>query len=184
MNFVVYHSALRPFLELPDQAWAEFEASGRIKWASDLAEIPAKYGVTNVYGELGTSFANSAVTSPKFAAALIGTLVKGLGADHVVWGTDTLWYGSPQWQIEAMRRLEIPEDMQKKHGFKPLGSADGPVKRAIFAGNATRIYGLKPKVAQQGITTDKIAAMKAEYLTAGGKRTNARYGYVARSARA
>jgi hypothetical protein len=47
INFVIYHSALRPFLELPDQAWAEFEASGRIKWASDLADIPAKYGVTN-----------------------------------------------------------------------------------------------------------------------------------------
>ena len=79
---------------------------------------------------------------------------------------------------------EIPEDMQKKHGFKPLGPADGPVKRAIFAGNATRIYGLKPRLAQHGITTDKIAAMKAEYLAAGGARTNARYGYVARSSRA
>ena len=67
INFVIYHSALRPFLELPDQAWAEFEASGRIKWASDLAEIPAKYGVTNVYADLGTSFANSAVAHPKFA---------------------------------------------------------------------------------------------------------------------
>jgi uncharacterized protein len=51
MTFVIYHSALRPFLELPDQAWAEFETSGRIKWTSDLADIPAKYGVTNVYGE-------------------------------------------------------------------------------------------------------------------------------------
>ena len=68
INFVIYHSALRPFLELPDQAWAEFEASGRIKWTSDLADIPAKYGVTNVYGDLGTSFANSAVAHPKFAA--------------------------------------------------------------------------------------------------------------------
>ncbi len=80
MNFVIYHSALRPFLELPDQAWAEFEASGRIKWTSDLADIPAKYGVTNVYGEIGTSFANSAVAHPKFAAALVATLVKGLGS--------------------------------------------------------------------------------------------------------
>jgi predicted TIM-barrel fold metal-dependent hydrolase len=117
MNFVIYHSALRPFLELPDQAWAEFEASGRIKWASDLAEILEKFGVTNVNGELGTPFANSAVAHPKFAAARVGTLIKGMGADHVVWGTDTLWYGSPQWQIEAMRRLEIPEDMRKKYGF-------------------------------------------------------------------
>ena len=42
MTFVIYHSALRAFLELPDQAWAEFETTGRIKWATDLAEIPAE----------------------------------------------------------------------------------------------------------------------------------------------
>ena len=46
MTFVVYHSALRPFLELPEQVWGEFETSGRIKWATDLAEIPEKFGVT------------------------------------------------------------------------------------------------------------------------------------------
>ena len=39
MRFVIYHTALRPFLELPDQAWAEFEATGRIKWATDVVEI-------------------------------------------------------------------------------------------------------------------------------------------------
>ena len=48
INFVIYHSALRPFLELPDQALAEFEQTGRIDWATDLAEIPAKFGVNNV----------------------------------------------------------------------------------------------------------------------------------------
>ena len=31
----------------------------------------------------------------------MGTLIKGLGADHVCWGTDALWTGAPQWQIEA-----------------------------------------------------------------------------------
>jgi hypothetical protein len=181
INFVMYHGALRPFLEKPDAVLAEFEQTGRIKWATDLAEIPSKQGVKNVYGEVGTAFATCAVANPRFAAAFIGTLIKGLGADHVVWGTDSLWYGSPQWQIEAMRRLEIPEDMQKKHGFKPLGPADGPVKRAIFGGNSARLYGLRPATtAQHGITSDKIAAIKAEYLAAGGARTNARYGYVAR----
>ena len=117
INFVIYHACLRPAFELPDQAWTEFEQTGRIRWATDLAEIPQKFGVNNVYGELGTAFANSAVAHPTFCAALIGTLVKGMGADHVLWGTDSVWYGSPQWQIEAMRRLEIPEDMQKKYGF-------------------------------------------------------------------
>jgi uncharacterized protein len=113
MKFVMYHACLRPAFELPDQAWTEFEQTGRIRWVSDLADIPQKFGVSNVYAELGTAFANSAVAHPKFCAAMIGTLVKGMGADHVLWGTDSVWYGSPQWQIEAMRRLEIPEDMRK-----------------------------------------------------------------------
>jgi hypothetical protein len=30
--------------------------------------------------------------------------------------------------------------MQKKYGFQPLGSADGPIKTAVFGGNATRLY--------------------------------------------
>ncbi len=142
MTFVVYHSALRAFLELPEQAWTEFEQTGRIKWATDLAEIPAKFGVNNVYAEIGTSFANSAVAHPKFSAALLGTLIKGFGVERVLWGTDSVWYGSPQWQIEALRRLEIPEDMQKKYGFAPLGSANGPVKQMIFGTNAARLYRL------------------------------------------
>src|SRR5206468_27476 len=41
VNFVIYHAALRSFLETPDAALAEFEQTGRIKWATDLAEIPA-----------------------------------------------------------------------------------------------------------------------------------------------
>jgi predicted TIM-barrel fold metal-dependent hydrolase len=182
MTFVIYHSALRPFLELPDQAWAEFEASGRIKWTSDLAEIPAKYGVTNVYGEIGTSFANSAVAQPKFAAAMVATLIKGLGADHVLWGTVSVWYGSPQWQIEAMRRLEIPEDMQKKYGFASLGGANSPVKQAIFGLNSARLYhiNLKPADARPmpAYSADRLAQLKKEYEFAAKEPSILRYGYV------
>src|SRR5262249_59005959 len=105
------------------------------------------FGVTNVYAELGTSFANSAVAHPKFCATLVGTLIKGLGVDHVMWGTDSVWYGSPQWQIEALRRLEIPEDMQKKYGFAPLGGAHSGGKQMIFAPHATRPYRAYPKAA-------------------------------------
>jgi predicted TIM-barrel fold metal-dependent hydrolase len=181
MTFVIYHSALRPFVELPTQAWAEFEATGRIKWATDLAEIPEKFGVTNVHAELGTCFANSAVAHPKFAAALLGTLIKGMGTDHVVWGTDSVWYGSPQWQIEAMRRIEIPEDMQKKYGFAPLGGPDSAVKQMIFGTNAARLYGLKLKAAEAPMpaySADRLAELKREYEDTAKEPSNLRYGYV------
>jgi hypothetical protein len=108
---------------------------------------------------------------------MLGQLVKGLGADHVVWGTDAVWTGSPQWQIEALRRLEIPEDMQKRYGFAPLGPADGPVKRAIFGENSARLYRYDRRAA---LATDRIAVARAAYETEGPGRTNRRYGYVAR----
>jgi predicted TIM-barrel fold metal-dependent hydrolase len=180
INFVIYHAALRPFQEDPAAALAEFERTGRIQWATDLAEIPSKYGVKNVYGEIGTAFATCAVTNPRFAAAFIGTLVRGLGPDRVLWGSDSVWYGSPQWQIEAMRRLEIPDDMRKAHKFPALGAADGRTKTAIFAGNASKLYNINTKTALGAITNDTIAAIRAEYLAAGGERSNARYGYVSR----
>src|SRR6266446_5667875 len=179
INFVMYHGTLRAFLETPAAALAEFEQTGRIKWATDLAEIAGKFGITNVYAEIGTAFANSAVADPRFAAAFVGTLIRGLGADHVLWGTDSLWYGSPQWQIEAMRRLEIPQEMQRKHGFAPLGAADGLVKSAIFGTNAARLYGLHVKAVLGEIGNDQVAAIKAQYVAMGGMRSNTRYGYVA-----
>ena len=178
LTFVIYHSGLKPFLTPPDESLAQFESTGRMDWVTDLAEVPARYGVTNVYAELGTSFATSAVTHPRHAAALLGTLVKGMGADHVLWGTDSVWYGSPQWQIEAFRRIEIPEDMQKKWGFAALGPADGPTKRAILAGNAARLYALDPKQVARETSADALAAARREYEAAGPDRSNTAYGFI------
>ena len=110
---------------------------------------------------------------------MMGMLVKGLGADHVVWGTDAIWTGAPQWQIEALRRLEIPEDMQKKYGFPPLGPADGPIKRAIFGENSARLYKYDAKRRAE-LTTDRIALAQADYEREGPGRTNLRYGFVPR----
>ena len=178
INFVIYHSAARPVTEKPDASILEFAETGRLRWASDLADIPQQHPVKNVYAEIGTAFATFAVAAPRLAASLLGILIKGMGADHVLWGTDSVWYGSPQWQIEAMRRLEIPVELQKKYGFAPLGPADGPVKRAILGENAARLYKLPVNAALGAISKDTIAAMKAEYVKRGGLRSNARYGYV------
>jgi hypothetical protein len=163
----------------PADGMAEFDTTGRSSWVSDLAEIPEKYGVSNVYGDLGQLFAWTLVAEPRLAAALMGILVKGLGSDHIVWGTDAVWTGAPQWQIEGLRRLEIPDGMQKKHGFQPLGPADGAVKTAIFSGNTTRLYGLEQHASLVG--QDRFAAVKADYHANGPGRSNLRYGYVSRA---
>jgi hypothetical protein len=143
---------------------------------TDLAEIPSKFGVSNVYADVGQLFAQSTIADPRVSAVMMGQLVRGLGADHVVWGSDAIWTGSPQWQIEALRRLEIPEDLQKSHTLKPLGAADGPIKTAIFGENNARLYKYDKR---QALATDRIAALKAEYEEHGGQRSNLRYGYVA-----
>jgi hypothetical protein len=179
INFVVYHSAYRwtPGTNAA-HGLRQFEQTGRVEWTSDLAEIPAKYGVTNVYADLGQIFAQTTVVEPRLCAALMGMLIKGMGADHVVWGTDAVWTGAPQWQIEALRRLEIPEDMQRKHGFQPLGPADGPVKSAIFGLNSARMYNYDVKRA--GLERDGVARAKARYEENGCDPSNRRYGYVLR----
>lgn len=176
LNFIIYHGGYRHVGGDPAVAMAEFDQTGRSSWVSDLAEIPAKHGVRNVYADVGQLFAHSTVSQPRLCAALMGILVKGLGADHICWGTDAVWTGSPQWQIEALRRLEIPEEMQRKYGFAPLGAADGPVKNAIFGGNNQRLYNYQ-RSADLG-TSDRFANLKAEYDAAGGHRSNLRYGYV------
>jgi predicted TIM-barrel fold metal-dependent hydrolase len=178
LNFIIYHSAYRHVGGDPKVALAEFERTGRISWTSDLADIPAQYGVTNVYGDVGQLFATTLVAQPRVCAALMGTLIKGLGATHVCWGTDAVWTGSPQWQIEGLRRLEIPEDMQKKFGFAPLGGPDSDVKKAIFGGNNARLYGIPVRRAMHDVRTDRFAALKSEYEKAGPARSNLRYGYV------
>jgi len=160
-----------------EQAWEQLQRTGRIEWVNDLAEIPAQYGVKNVYGDLGQIFAQSTMADPRVCAFMMGTLVKGLGADHVVWGTDAVWTGSPQWQIEALRRLEIPEEMQKKYGFPALGPADGPVKRAIFGENNARLYNFTPQQ-RSALDNDRFAQIQKGYQKDGERRSNRTYGYI------
>jgi uncharacterized protein len=177
LNFVIYHSGFRYSGGAWTVGWEQFEKTGRVDWVTDLAEIPAKYGVKNVYGDLGQIFAQSTIAEPRLCAAMLGQLIKGLGSDHVVWGSDAIWTGAPQWQIEALRRLEIPEAMQEKYGFAPLGAADGPVKKAIFGENSARIYHYTPKQ-RALLATDWVASAKETYDKYGDGRTNLRYGYV------
>ncbi|MFZ9405928.1 MAG: amidohydrolase family protein [Burkholderiaceae bacterium] len=179
LNFIIYHGGYR-FAGggRASDAWQQFEATGRIDWVTDLAEIPAKAGVNNVYADVGQLFAQTTIAEPRLAAVLMGMLIKGLGVDHVCWGTDAIWTGAPQWQIEALRRLEIPEELRRKHGFAALGDADGAVKSAIFGDNNARLYGVD-RSQRQALAQDAFAQAREAYEREGSQRTNLAYGYVA-----
>jgi uncharacterized protein len=144
LNFVIYHSCFRPVFFDYD-AWQDVQ-SGRlrdgvpdIKDTTEFAQLVASY--PNVYAELGTIFASSVVTFPTVCAHLMGILFKYLGADRIVWGTDSMWYGSPQWQIEAFWRLQIPEAFRERYGYPEITPE---MKRKVLGLNSARLYGLSP----------------------------------------
>jgi predicted TIM-barrel fold metal-dependent hydrolase len=178
IDFVIYHCAFNVLMATEAHVDA-LEQHGRVEWVSDLAAIPERFGVKNVFAEIGSSFGLSAVMNPRFCAGMMGILLKALGPERVFWGTDAVWYGSPQWQIEALRRMEIPPDLRDKFGWPALGSADGPTKRAILGQNAARHYGLDVAQIQRAAASDQLAQLKRRYREAGAQRSNLAYGFIA-----
>ena len=140
--------------------------------------MPARFGVANVYADIGASFAFTVLTHPRLAAAMIGMLVNGLGADKVLWGTDSVWYGRPQWQIEAFRRLQMPADLIDR-GYPDLGPADGPLKRAILGENAARLYGVDPAAYRQpALVPSQLDAVAAAWRAGAGGPSHRSFGWV------
>jgi uncharacterized protein len=126
-----------------------------IRWSTQLAQIAAgKYvagaeptstspastrRLPNVYAELGTTMASMITIFPTVFAHLIGQQLYYMGSDHIVFGSDSLWYGGPQWQVEALWRFQIPEQIQEKWHYPALTERD---RRNILGLNSARLYGL------------------------------------------
>ncbi len=179
IKFIIYHAAYRTIPQPTEAELARFEATGRIDWVSDLAEIPERHGVSNIYADTAASFAFTVLTHPRLAAGMIGTLAKGLGASHVFWGTDSVWYGSPQWQIEALRRLTMPEDLMERFGLPDLGAADGPFKAGMLGLNAAPFYRLDPAdYADGALQGDRLPDIVQAWKAGGGRPSNCTWGYA------
>jgi len=83
--------------------------------------------------------ASMIVTFPTVWAHLIGQLLYYMGSDNIVFGSDSLWYGGPQWQIDALWRFQIPDQVQDKWRYPQL---DAYAKRKILGLNSARLYAL------------------------------------------
>jgi hypothetical protein len=169
MTFIIYHSGYDPSKkEGPyDPANAEKGVDCLIKSLEDNGIKPN----TNVYAEIGSTWW-SVMKRPEAAAHVIGKLLKHVGEDRVVWGTDSIWYGTPQPQIEAFRAFEITKEFQEKHGYPELTKE---VKAKIFGLNACGPYKVDPKEIRQALPKDEVEKLKQGYLNR-PQRTFATYG--------
>jgi uncharacterized protein len=209
LNFITYHACIQPAFFMYD-AYLQAKGTKMREGVPDIAWT-TEYGVLcrdlpNTYAEIGTTWASAIVTFPTLAAHLLGQLLKFFGPDRVVFGSDSVWYGSPQWQIEALWRFQIPEAMQKQYGYPALTVE---TKRKILGLNSARLYGMKPgrnlgaqfkpvpadyasKMTPEfrklmevdkpvAAAMDNLDLMRQRYAEAGGGPDHLRYGWIRRA---
>jgi predicted TIM-barrel fold metal-dependent hydrolase len=169
VSFIIYHSGYDPkVVEGPyDPGKAERGVNCLIKSLEDHGIRPN----SNVYAEIGSTWWNL-MRKPEEAAHVLGKLLKYVGPDRVVWGTDSIWYGSPQPQIEAFRAFQISPEFQEKYGYPALTRE---LKAKVFGLNAAAPYGLDPRELRQALPRDEVEKLKQAYLE-NPQRTYATYG--------
>jgi predicted TIM-barrel fold metal-dependent hydrolase len=178
-NFVVYHSALK---HGPNEGpeWKNLNQydpnTGDFEWHRILMDIKKRNPkINNIYCEIGSFFNVLIIADPVMAMHGIGKDVKTYGSDHVIWGTDCLWWGSPQWAIDAFKRFQISDEMCEKFGYKKLTKQD---KANILGLNAARLYKVNVKAKRKALPADTLDQLKAEYHERGAQPSNAAYGWV------
>jgi hypothetical protein len=155
MTFLIYHSGF-------DTAVKEGPYDANAKAGVDVLvrSMQEAGNPRNVYAELGSTW-RFVMRDPDQAAHLLGKLFKTFGEDRVLWGTDSIWYGSPQDQILAFRAFQISPEFQQRFGYPALTPE---LKRKVFGLNAARVYGLKPDELRKKLAKDRVQKSKLEYM--------------------
>lgn len=177
-NFVVYHSALKHGVNEPEFKDPKYydATTGDFEWHKTLMDIKLRNPkMKNVYCEIGSFFGPLVIANPVMAMHGMGKNIKVYGADHVVWGTDCLWWGSPQWVIDAFKRFQISDEMCEKFGYKKISKSD---KAKIFGLTAAKLYGLNAKDKRNPLAADALDKIKTAYHNFGGQPENYASGWV------
>ena len=172
IDFLVYHSGLKT-AALVDEVFAK---TGEIPWTTEFCHMKqGQPGIKNIYMELGSTFAQLVTTHPAVCAHVLGQIINAFGVDHVLWGTDSIWYGTPQWQIEAFRRFQIPDQLIDRHRYQFLTRQ---VKEQIFGLNAARIFGIDVSAKRHEVSKDALGQLRMSYLEEGLEPSRRVYGWV------
>ena len=155
MQFVVYHAAWDP-----SQIEGPYNPNATIGIDTLLAALD-RHGVPpndNVWVDTATMW-RQLLTTPDQAAHALGKLLSRVGAQRVMWGTDAIWYGSPEPQIMAMRTFEITPQFQETYQYPAL-TLD--VRAGLFGLNAATLFGVDPTATRCGLTQDPLTANISE----------------------
>ena len=79
----------------------------------------------------------------------------------MLWGTDSIWYGSPQDQIVAFRTFQISPQFRERFGYPEITPA---LRAKIFGQNGASVYGLSAAELKKYTQRDAIARERAAYL--------------------
>jgi predicted TIM-barrel fold metal-dependent hydrolase len=140
IDFVVYHSGYELIVDSPPEG--PFDESAPDHFGTDrLIAGCVHAGIAaggNVHAELGSTWF-ALIRRPVDAAHVLGKLLVHFGEDNVLWGTDSIWYGSAQPLIDAFRAFDIPDELCERHGYPKLTPQ---IKQKILSDNAARLYGI------------------------------------------
>lgn len=137
LTFLVYHSGFEPG-RVTEGAYDGENPKGIDRLIKAHKDAGLKPNEGNLYAELGSTW-RYFMGRPDEAAHVMGKLLKTFGEERIIWGTDSIWYGSPQDQIQAFRAFEIGEEYQERFGYPALTPE---AKRRIFGLNGAKVYGL------------------------------------------
>jgi len=155
MRFVAYHSGYET--TVVEGPYDPASTAGVDTLVKAMQDNGLEAG-SNVYAELGSTW-RSVMTAPAQAAHVLGKLLLHVGEDRILWGTDSIWYGSPQDQIAAFRTFQIPEKLREEHGYPELTDA---VRAKILGLNAAALYGIDPDAVLCQIRDDQLSARRRE----------------------
>jgi uncharacterized protein len=157
VSFVVYHSGF----ELGGGGIGPYDPDDPAPQGVDLLIRSLQdAGVepnANVYAELGGTWW-LVMRDPTAAAHVLGKLLTHVGEDRVVWGTDSIWFGTPQDQIQALRTFQISEELQERHGYPALTDE---IKAKIFGLNSANLYGIEPITGACDASPADVEAIRA-----------------------
>ena len=154
LNFLVYHSGFVP--GKPEMAFEEGAGKDGVD-ALVQSLLDNDVGPnSNVYADLGSTW-RMWMQDPDSAAHGMGKLLRYVGEDRVVWGTDCIWYGSPQDQIQAFRTFQISEELRDHYGYPEITTA---LRAKVFGLNGAKPYGIDLPSTRAAHNRDSLAQAK------------------------